>query len=221
MPTTRVTVIASRAVRRPRRRPAEWLGGARAATGRRGRAGRGARGVLNRALHAYRAARADPYARDVARARRPRGPRSGSATGEAVADGRYAEAWELPARGRRRTAALDGGPRGALRGAARRRASSVLACEELVLRARADLDAGRLREAALQARVALESLLAELGGELRADRRAALEADREPVGDAAKAALRGALSEELGEAVERPSAGWRRRCGLRRLSSAS
>ena len=39
---------------------------------------------------------------------------------------------------------------------------SPLAAEELVLRARADLDAGRTREAALQARVALEALLAEL-----------------------------------------------------------
>ena len=37
-----------------------------------------------------------------------------------------------------------------------------LAGEELVLRARMDLDAGRVREAALQARVALEALLAEL-----------------------------------------------------------
>ena len=36
----------------------------------------------------------------------------------------------------------------------------VLPAEELVLRARADLNAGRLREAALQARVALEALLA-------------------------------------------------------------
>ena len=40
---------------------------------------------------------------------------------------------------------------------------SPLAADELVLRARADLDAGRTREAALQARVALEALLAELG----------------------------------------------------------
>ena len=53
----------------------------------------------------------------------------------------------------------------------------VLACEELVLRARADLDAGREREAALQARVALESLLAEMP-EIPGERRPALEADR-------------------------------------------
>jgi hypothetical protein len=38
------------------------------------------------------------------------------------------------------------------------------ACETLLLRARADLDAGRNREAALQLRVGLEALLAELQG---------------------------------------------------------
>ncbi|HEX4804947.1 MAG TPA: hypothetical protein VFU94_03520, partial [Conexibacter sp.] len=37
-----------------------------------------------------------------------------------------------------------------------------LACEELALRAREDLDHGRLREAALQVRVALDAALAEL-----------------------------------------------------------
>ena len=38
------------------------------------------------------------------------------------------------------------------------------ACETLLLRARADLDAGREREAALQLRVGLEALLVELKG---------------------------------------------------------
>ena len=87
--------------------------------------------------------------------------RIGLGDGESVADGRFAEAWELPPPGARRTrrsmeapeerfAALVGGH------------GSPLAAEELVLRARADLDAGRTREAALQARVALEALLAEL-----------------------------------------------------------
>ena len=88
--------------------------------------------------------------------------RIGLGDGESVADGRFAEAWELPPPGARRTrrsmeapeerfAALLGGH------------ASPLAAEELVLRARADVDAGRMREAALQARVALEALLAELG----------------------------------------------------------
>ena len=40
----------------------------------------------------------------------------------------------------------------------------VDACETLLLRARADLDSGRHREAALQLRVGLEALLVELDG---------------------------------------------------------
>ena len=54
--------------------------------------------------------------------------------------------------------------------------------EDLVLRARLDLDAGHLREAALQARVALEALLAESGAALPDGARAELEADREAGG---------------------------------------
>ena len=77
--------------------------------------------------------------------------------GDAVADGRFAEALELPRAGRAAGQAVDGGARGALRGAAGAREPQLVA-EELVLRARADLNAGRPREAALQARVALEAL---------------------------------------------------------------
>ena len=40
----------------------------------------------------------------------------------------------------------------------------MLACEELTLRARADLDRGRAREAALQLEAALGAALAELAG---------------------------------------------------------
>jgi hypothetical protein len=119
--------------------------------------------------------------------------RVGYGGGDDVADGRFAAAFEStarPARARRtdrlapqeRLAALLGGR------------DRVLACEELVLRARADLDAGREREAALQARIALEAALAELGGD-------ALPVDRAAVGEAANAALRGELAEELQVAV--------------------
>ncbi len=173
--------------------------------------------VINRALHAHRAARADPFARDVT----PEAAlvlRIGFGPGDAVADGRFAQAWELP-RGRRRTrrsmeapeerfAALVGGR------------EQVLACEELVLRARADLEAGRPREAALQARVALESLLAELG-DIAGDRRPALEADRAAVGRAANAALKGELAPELGQALADAVARMEAALRARRLSSAS
>jgi len=145
--------------------------------------------TLNRALRAHRAATADPRVPEV-------GPdnalvaRVGYGGGEAVAEGRFGEALELRPRRRRvkrsmeapeeRFAALLGGRERALVG------------EELVLRARADLDAGRSREAALQARVALEALIAELDGGP-----AGLADHRAPVGDAANAALRG----ELGDAT--------------------
>ncbi len=149
--------------------------------------------VLNRSIHFYRTAKADPHARDVSAAS-ALVVRIGYGPGDSVADGRFAEAWELPRERRRvrrsmeapeeRFAALVGGR------------EQVLACEELVLRARADLDSGRPREAALQARVALEGLLAEMA-EMPGDRRPALEADRETVGRAANAALSGDLPPDL------------------------
>lgn len=75
-----------------------------------------------------------------------------------------------------------------------------LACEELILRARSDADAGREREAALQARIALESLLSEMQ-KLPGSRRRALDEDRSAVGQAANAALRGPITPEAAQAV--------------------
>ncbi len=109
--------------------------------------------------------------------------RIGYGGGAAVADGRFGEALELPRAGARRVrrsmeapeerfAALLGGH------------EPPLVAEELVLRARADLDAGRAREAALQARVAIEALIAETGT-------ADLDREREAVIAASSAALAG------------------------------
>ena len=79
-------------------------------------------------------------------------------------------------------------------------------CEELVLRARLDVEAGRPREAALQARIALEALLAELrGAETGVGRLGELldelRDDRAAVGEAANAALEGEPDEALAAAV--------------------
>jgi hypothetical protein len=63
-----------------------------------------------------------------------------------------------------------------------------------VLRARADLDAGRPREAALQARIALEAALAELDA-------SGLENHRPGVGEAANQALARDPEPELQSAV--------------------
>jgi hypothetical protein len=125
--------------------------------------------------------------------------RVGYGSGQQVSDGRFTEAYDLPpedpaSKVRRRAAALAPDERLAAILGGR---DEVLACEELVLRARADIDARRPREAALQARIALEALLAELGGEADPE----LAGDRDTVGRAANAALSGEPDPELDEAV--------------------
>jgi hypothetical protein len=136
-------------------------------------------GVLNRALFARRLATADPYLAEVS-VERALVARVGYGEGDAVADGRYAEALELPRPGARRVKRSMEAPDerfAALLGAR----EQPLVAEELVLRARMDLDAGRTREAALQARVALEALgdssLAQLRPGVAAAANAALSAD--------------------------------------------
>jgi len=157
---------------------------------------------LNRVLHAHRVAVADPYAREIAR-EQALTVRIGYGDGERVAEGRWDRARDLPAgpgsgpRGvRGRSAALRPQERLAALLAGR---DAVLAAEELTLRARTDVDAGRLREAALQLRVAFEAALAEL--EPWRDmpgltqRLADLRDCRDDVAAAANAALRGGLDE--------------------------
>jgi hypothetical protein len=161
---------------------------------------------LNRVLHAHRVAVADPYQREVAR-EQALVLRVGYGDGERVAEGRWDHARELgpaPAgRGARaRAAALRPQERLAAVLAGR---DAVLACEELALRARSDVDAGRLREAALQLRVALEAAIAELEPWREqpglAERLADLRGRRDGVAAAANAALRGGLDDEHVETV--------------------
>jgi hypothetical protein len=153
---------------------------------------------LNGVLRAHRVAAADPHGREVTR-EQALAVRVGYGDGEQVADGRFEAAYEVPLRrgGSRRTERLLPPERlaGLLGGH-----EELPASEELLLRARADLDAARPREAALQARIALEALLAE-GGEGAAEAIAALGADRGPVGEAANAALAGDPPAELEAAV--------------------
>lgn len=174
--------------------------------------------TLNGALHAYRVARADPHVRDVALGQ-ALVARIGFGSGDDAVAGLFKQAWELPrpgiARAKRSMEAPEERFAALLSGR-----ESVLACEELVLRARGDLGAGRAREAALQARVALEALLAELP-RAPGDRRGELEADRKAIGDAANAALRGDLTPELAEALEASVGRMESALRLRRLGSAS
>lgn len=119
---------------------------------------------LNRVLHAYRVAAADPYAREVSLAQ-ALVTRVGFGDGERVAEGRWDRARELPQGTagagalRPRTSALRPQERLAALLAGR---DAALACEELTLRVRLDVDAERWREAALGLRAALDAALAEL-----------------------------------------------------------
>jgi hypothetical protein len=199
VPTARATIVSPT----PLPSPAAWLAGldldAEVAT---------AVAVLNRALRAHRAAAADPYVAEVSR-ERALVVRVGYGSGEEVADGRFGEAVELPrftgARVKRsmeapeeRFAALLGGR------------EEIHPAEELVLRARADLNAGRPAEAALQCRVAIEALLATLHSD-------ELAAHREGVAAAANAALTGALPGEHAAALEDAVAAMEKTLKRRRL----
>jgi hypothetical protein len=174
--------------------------------------------TLERLLASHRVASADAAVADADPTRALR-LRIGYGTGEQVADGTWTEARELsppepPSRSRRdrhrpaeRLAALL---------AAR---DATLACEELTLRARADLDRGRAREAALQLEAALTAALAELAGWLAhgdlAARLDELAGYREAVGAAASAAREGRLDaaavEDVGTALARLEAALRAR----------
>jgi hypothetical protein len=119
--------------------------------------------------------------------------RVGFGRGEEVADGRFTEVRELPwrpaRRGRRRMLAPEARLAAILTGRER-----PLVAEELSLRARSDLDSGRLRHAALQMVIAIDAAIAELAGDRApevAPRLAELRGHREPVTDAAQAALAG------------------------------
>ncbi len=129
--------------------------------------------VVNRVVHAHRIASADPYVHEVAPAQ-ALAIRAGWGEGEQVAGGRWLHARELPwpPNGRR-----SGGRRGrssvlrpqerlaALLGAR----TQALLCEELTLRARLDLDQGRLRHAALELDDAYTAAISELRAEARQD----------------------------------------------------
>jgi hypothetical protein len=160
--------------------------------------------ALNRVIDAHRIAAADPGARDVTRSA-ALSVRVGYGAGEEVAEGRHTAAVELPApRAERRAAALRSQERLSALLSGR---DAVLAAERLGQRARADLTAGRSREAALTLRVALEAALTELipwrertdiGGRL--DELAATRAD---VAAVANRALQGGLDADEEATVDR------------------
>jgi hypothetical protein len=159
--------------------------------------------VMNRALHAFRVVTADPYLHEVDRTQ-ALVARVGYGAGDEVARGQWSEARELslPPGRRRRAANIE--PQARLAAALNSR-RPILACEELALRARADADHDRFREAALQLLVALDAALAELPLDPHADsltdRIAELGERRSDIASAARAALAGPVDDESRSAV--------------------
>lgn len=155
--------------------------------------------VLNAVLRAHRAAAADPFARDAS-AEHALVARVGYGDGEQVAAGRFAAGVAAP-RGRPKASRSERiAPQERLAALLAGRATQ-LACEELVLRARADLAAERPREAALEARIALEAAAAELRGTRAGTGLDELLELRATVGEAANAALRADPAPALAQAV--------------------
>jgi hypothetical protein len=151
--------------------------------------------LINLAVHAHRAAALDPQIADVG-AGAALAVRVGFGTGDDLAEGRFSEAIEVPHSERRRRADLLRPQERVAEVLGGR--TSVAACELLLIRARSDLDAGRIREATFQVRVGLEALLAErdaLTAPEQDDDFAALEERRRITGEAANEALGGQLSE--------------------------
>ena len=173
--------------------------------------------VVNRALHTHHVAAQDPFGGGASETA-ALATRVGFGTGDELADGRWTEAALVPPQPgpRRRAEALR--PQERLAAELGRREATA-ACETLLLRARADLDGERAREAALQLRVGLEALLAEVtadapapagaGAALASDQLTRQAADLEALatrraitGEAANEALGGELSTARAAEVE-------------------
>ncbi|HET6829832.1 MAG TPA: hypothetical protein VFH44_00650 [Solirubrobacterales bacterium] len=157
--------------------------------------------VLNRLLHAHRTAAGDPYIAD-ADPGRAAAVRFGYGTGDEVADGRWRAASELAEPERRKLIRRD---YEALR--PQERVAAVLGGrelvaphEDLIVRARGDLDAGRMAAAALGLHAALRALQAG-GADVATAVEAAAAADRavlagaEPDRAGLESALRAAETE--------------------------
>ncbi|HUC00135.1 MAG TPA: hypothetical protein VMS11_09950 [Solirubrobacterales bacterium] len=160
---TRVTAIRAFAAFDDEEAAARWLDEATEAEDTVDVLASDAVALLNRALHVQAVAATDP-AFQALTAERATAVRIGYGSGEETADGRFSAAREVDVRGgasRRRRREEELRPQA--------RVAAVLGgnerldvCETLLLRARADLDGDREREAALQLRGGLEALLSEL-----------------------------------------------------------
>lgn len=156
--------------------------------------------LLSRALFAHAIATANPYFAEL-QPDDAAATRIGFGSGDELAESRFAAAREIDARSgmsRRRWRTEELRPQERVAAVLRGR-ERIAVCEPLLLRARADLNAGRSREAALQLRVGLEALIAELHDALdhgdHLEDVSLLRERKGEVGVAANQALQGELDE--------------------------
>jgi hypothetical protein len=205
---TRATVIAAK----PFDTPADAAGWLRSSV--RGRGGPAdveeALALLNAVIAAHRVAAADPYARDVASADAQR-VRLGYGTGDGLLEGQWREAYVIPPeRAGRRSRRRMLSPQEEMAGILTGRRPAARPSEELLLRARLDLDQGRTVEAALVTRAATLALAAEGAGAETDDAAARL----------AEAALAGGLSAAQAEELADLLLGLERAARRRRYAGA-
>jgi hypothetical protein len=187
VPVTRAVVIAAEAFT-DAGAAAGWL----RECGRRGAAAaevEQALELVNHAVAAHRVAAQDPHVRDLTLADVQR-VRLGYGTGDDVVEGSWRKALVIPLeRAKRRTRGRMLSPQEEMAGMLSGRRAAGRPSEELLLRARLDLEHGRLVEAALVTRAATEALAAE--GHDSGDAAAAVRL--------AQAALTGELSPDQAE----------------------
>ena len=202
VPLARVTVVAADAfdgVAAAR----EWLERSCKDEARREQAVDAALRALNRAIHAQRVSAADPYLHDVSRSQ-ARDVRLGFGTGDELVDGRFQEARTLPEPGGRRSRRRLLSPQEEVAGILSGR-RALHPSEDLVLRARLDLEQGRSAQAALQASVALQALIAELesGGDSASDALEWARSSEDGARELANTSVSGELDAEQAGALER------------------
>ena len=155
---------------------------------------------VNNAVAAYRVSAADPHAHDVSRDQAVR-VRLGYGGGPQLVDGAWDDAIMVPPEhGRPRVRRKMLAPEQELAGILTGRRSAIRPSEELLLRARLDLDRGRDVEAALQTRVAVEALRAELVSDGAPETGAAVRLEQATA--LSRAALDGELTDEQRDELE-------------------
>ena len=117
--------------------------------------------VVNRAIHGHRVAGSDPYVRDVSQAQ-AQAIRIGYGTGDDVVDGHWRDAYdvhlEAAKRSNRRQILA---PQEELAGILSGKVPAYVS-DDLVIRARLDVEQGRHEQAALQLRAGLDAFAAEM-----------------------------------------------------------